>query len=466
MKTSIFLFAAFAAIAAFAGQDEEPTPSETWNKGVAEYLAGDVTNALATIKPLTLERTHGARASELAGALEFAEARGLQQADDPAAAAERYAAAAAGFQRAAFAAEGADTPALRNLSRTIRPLEDAKAQARTRAAAKRFEGQSPDKIVAEAQRDAVKMLADYPSALEKRPADAIAAAEAMAKRAERLADVWAPLESAVAASVTNEQVAVELRKRIDGGREAARDAAAKMEDLDPSGGSALAAVEKNLFDFHTMLILPPEAIAESARATTNAFANLPQENGRNWNAVAPAFTSVFRAKFPQWLEMFEQQQSQASTNYVPLTAEAKEEIIRLAEETGNLQMSLADPSPATLTAWAGQGWEKEDVYTNVLAKIARIEGLLPKPPQDANQQQQQQQENPQQQQNPQDEPQNDERQQDDSQDEQQQPQEEQPYDDDAAEALMQRAQERNDEHEEEKKARLMNAPLSPNERDW
>ena len=36
---------------------------EIWNRGYDYWKAGDMTNALATLQPLTLSRTHGARAA-------------------------------------------------------------------------------------------------------------------------------------------------------------------------------------------------------------------------------------------------------------------------------------------------------------------------------------------------------------------------------------------------------------------
>ena len=49
------------------------TDGEVWNKGVDYYRAGDTTNALATLRPLMLRRTHGARAAEVVGAIRHAD---------------------------------------------------------------------------------------------------------------------------------------------------------------------------------------------------------------------------------------------------------------------------------------------------------------------------------------------------------------------------------------------------------
>ena len=46
------------------------TDGEVWNQGVEYWRAGDMTNALATLRPLMLSKTHGARASEVVGAIQ------------------------------------------------------------------------------------------------------------------------------------------------------------------------------------------------------------------------------------------------------------------------------------------------------------------------------------------------------------------------------------------------------------
>ena len=51
------------ALAAFLLAATEPamTDGEVWNEGVSFYRDGDVTNALKTLRPLLLSKTHGAR---------------------------------------------------------------------------------------------------------------------------------------------------------------------------------------------------------------------------------------------------------------------------------------------------------------------------------------------------------------------------------------------------------------------
>ena len=60
------------ALAAFLLAATEPamTDGEVWNEGVSFYRDGDVTNALKTLRPLLLSKTHGARAAEVIAKLE------------------------------------------------------------------------------------------------------------------------------------------------------------------------------------------------------------------------------------------------------------------------------------------------------------------------------------------------------------------------------------------------------------
>ena len=60
------------ALAAFLLAATEPamTDGEVWNEGVSFYRDGDVTNALKTLRPLLLSKTHGARAAEVIAKLD------------------------------------------------------------------------------------------------------------------------------------------------------------------------------------------------------------------------------------------------------------------------------------------------------------------------------------------------------------------------------------------------------------
>ena len=68
VRISIFAVVAlcggFARVGgAYAAEEKAPeTDGEIWNRGVDLYREGNMTNALAVLKPLILSKTHGARA--------------------------------------------------------------------------------------------------------------------------------------------------------------------------------------------------------------------------------------------------------------------------------------------------------------------------------------------------------------------------------------------------------------------
>ena len=204
---------------------------------------------------------------------------------------------------------------------------------------------------------------------------------------------------------------------------------------------------------------PPQLNAAGILNQTNAYNDVKRTDGFDWQKDALDTTRAFRAKFPAWAQQkaqeIQQKIQQGNTNAVPFAAEQQEEITRLAAEVETMQgeMVKAALPPRQL---------------EILEKLARIRELLPKDDGGSNNQQQQQQQqdqNKDQQQDPQDQQQDpqDQQQEDKPQDKEQA---QEPQDQKDVEDLLRKVQERSDEHENEKKARLRNAPLSPNDRDW
>ena len=213
---------------------------------------------------------------------------------------------------------------------------------------------------------------------------------------------------------------------------------------------------------------------EDLVAQSNAWMDVEAFNGRGWQQDALDYTRAFRAKFPMWAKMYEQQ-AQSDTNMPPFTAEAQAKVSALATELEKKQLATAEkPLPPEQEA--------------AVRIIEQIRELLPKNPngggQNQQQQQNQQNQNNQNQQSQSNDQQNQNQQQDQqsesdprqTEDPQNPPQddgkgdeekEEEPSrEEQELEATLKKAQERNDEHEAEKKARMRKAPLPPNERDW
>ena len=450
------------------------TDGEVWNQGVEYWRAGDMTNALATLRPLMLSKTHGARASEVVGAIQQMRMREAA-AQDPAAASAAAEDAASAMQIALRAAPD-DPRAQRNFTRATDRVAELREEAHVKSVLAASQGQGPDQQLGAAVKQARAMMESASGVLTNDAPRALALSEAMSREAERLADVWIPLKEgmvqAMAQNATNQQQLAYAVNEIEAAREATKKAATSLADLDPAAQTQLAQAEGALTKFWKFVVMPPAAIDESIIAQTNAFIDAAKINGRAWQPEALDFIKAFRARFPEWAQQYEQQ-AQADTNKPPFTKEAQAEINALAGEVEKIQISnlKSEDPPSMLDA---------------LKKMERIRELLPKDKNGGNGQNNQQQNQDQQQtRNQQNKDQNqdkdknkdqddkkdqqqDQQQQEQKQDEQKQQDEEkkeQPKDEEV-EALLQKAQDRNDQHENEKKARMKKVPLSPNERDW
>lgn len=467
--------AAEIAAAELAGAKGYEAPAEAqlsereiWNKGYDYWAAGDMTNALATVRPLMLSRNYGARASEMAGAILSAQAK-AKRAEEPEAAA-KLAGEAAEAMQIALRANPQDARANRNFTRAADPVAELRETAHVAKVLKEAQGKQPDALLGEAVREARALMAAQSGVLTNAPGTALALSEALAARAAKLSDVWIPVKQGVIQAVTNQEQAAVIVGDIEAARDATKRSAELLEDMEPDAGATLGAAETAATRFWKMTIMPPGALDEGLTSQTNAFLDLPAYNNRAWQGEALDWTRAFRAKFPQWAQQYEQQ-AQADTNKPPFTKEQQAEIAKLAEEVEKLQAELAKS-------------ELPPKQQEALEKLARIKELMPKDNSGQGQNNQQQNPPPQNDQDKKDDNKDKNRNQDqnqdkndqqknDGQDEQEQKQEEKernaendPKNDKEVEDLLRKAQERSKEHEDEKKARMRRMPPSPNERDW
>ena len=444
------------ALAAFLLAATEPatTDGEVWNEGVEYYRAGDVTNALRVLRPLILTKSHGARAAEVVAKLEY-EKGSLEE--------------AANAAQIALRAAPEDAKANRNFTRATDRLPAIREEEHLKSVLKAAEGKDPGAMLLAATKDCRALMAESGAYRTNRAEKAVALADALSKRAERLSDSWIPVRELIAQSVTNEEQAATISAQIDAARKKTKEAAKKLGDLDPEAYPLLSDAEHDFTRFVKLTVMPPAAMDEDLAAQSNAWLDVEAFNGRSWQQDALDYTRAFRAKFPAWARAYEQQ-AQSDTNKPPFTAEDQAKVSALATELEKIQLGCVDKSLPP---------EQE----KALEIINEIRELLPKDPNGGGQNQQQQQKNDQQQnQNQQQQQQNQDQQQGQrqQQDEQQdqgddknddnrdEPDEgdQQDAEDQEVEAVLKKAQERSDEHEAEKKARMRRAPLPPNERDW
>ena len=429
----------FALAFLLAAVEPAMTDGEVWNDGVDYYRAGDVTNALKTLRPLILTKTHGARAAEVVAKLEY-ERGNLEE--------------AANAAQIALRAAPDDAKANRNFTRATDRLPAIREEEHLKAVLKAAEGKDPGAMLLAATKDCRALMAESGAYRTNRAEKAVALADALSKRAERLSDSWIPVRELIAQSVTNEEQAATISAQIDAARKKTKDAAKRLSDLDAEAYPLLSDAEHDFTRFVKLTIMPPAAMDEDLIAQSNAWLDVEQFNGRSWQQDALDYTRAFRAKFPAWARAYEQQ-AQSDTNKPPFTAEDQAKISGLATELEKLQMECVEKS-------LPPSQEK------ALEIINEIRELLPKDPNGGGQNQQQQQKNDQQQGQQQQQDEQQDQGDDKNDDNKDEPDEgdQQDSEDQEVEAVLKKAQERSDEHEAEKKARMRRAPLPPNERDW
>ena len=485
--TSAIAFMAMVTSTAFCADEVVPeTDGEIWNRGVDLYRAGNHTNAWAVLKPLILSKTHGVRASELVGAIEFAD--GLkcdgEGCEKPLASLES---AASDFQ-IALRSNPADPRMNRNFTRAADRLPELREQARVEKVMKELGQQDPGSLLGAGVKDVRALLKEFPAALTNDARRTVPMCDAMAKRAEKLNDTWIAVKAGVAQSVTNEQQAMTINAQVEEARNATELAAVALSDINPDAQEHLKKAETSFTRFWKLAILPPTACDESMLSQTNELLKVENEYGRDWQNEALEFTQALRAKFPMWAQAYEQQ-AQADTNKPPFTKEAQAEISALATEVEKIQIELQKSKAEAgkiERKGGGKAAESAAKQFDALKKLARIKELLPK---DNNggggQNQNQQNQNQQNQNKDQNKDENKDKNQDNQQDQQNQEQQQENQDekkeqeekkssadeqekknDDQVEDLLRRAQERSDQHDADKKARMKKAPLPANERDW
>lgn len=449
---AVFAIVAVAAAVAYGEEPGAATDGEIWNEGVGYYRDGNATNALRVLRPLLLSKTHGARAAEVVAKLEHDAGR----LDESAAAAQ-----------IALRASPDDAKANRNFTRATDGLARYRETKRINDVLKAAQGKDPVGALVAATHEARDLFVQSGSYRTNAPARAVALADALSRRALKLADTWIPLREAIATTVTNEQQLAAVISSLDSAEAATRKAADQLEDMDGDAYDAMSGVESDFTRFMKQMIPPPQAIAEDEMSQSNAWQDVEAFNGRDWQHDALDYTRTFRAGFPAWARAYEQQ-AQADTNKPPFTAEDQAKVSALATELEKLQIECCEKS-------LPPNQEK------ALDIIRAIREALPKDNSgggQGQQQNQQQDKNQNQQQEQQQQDGNDQQESDQRQDQDPQQQEgegedgkdgedsQDNPDDEELQAIFKKAQERSDEHEADEKARMRKTPTRPDERDW
>lgn len=453
MKSLVICLLSFVLLA--RADETSVTDGEVWNEGVEYFRNNDVTNALRVLRPLMLSKTHGARAAEVVAKLEY-DRGNLEE--------------AAGAAQIALRAAPEDAKANRNFTRATDGLPEARETRRINAILQAAQGKDPGAMLLAATKDARQLMAEAGSYRTNAPARAVALADALAKRAEKLADTWIPVREVIAQSVTNEEQAATIIQQISEAQTKTKGAAKELGDLGEGGYAAMSDVEHDLTRFLKLTVMPPAAVDEGLLSQSNAWQDVEDFNGRKWQQDALDYTRAFRSKFPAWAQAYEQQ-AQSDTNKPPFTKEAQDRISALATELEKLQIECCSKAlPPSQEKAIDILNEIRELLPKDNSSQSSQQSQQSQSPQDQNRQQQnqdrQQQNQNQDQQSDQKQDQDPNRQQDQDKPDDQNRQEEEKEEDQELEATLKKAQERNDEHEAEKKARMRKAPLPPNERDW
>lgn len=348
---------------------------EVWNRGYDFWKAGDTTNALTTLRPLTLSRTHGARAAEVVGALrqadraaELAKAKAATDVQAGEAALEPLRRACAAAEESAAMMQLAlrkapdDPRANRNFTRAVTGLRDLRDELHVAEVLARAKGQDPKALLTKAAHDALALLHGQEALLTNEAVRAVAQGDALARRANELADALIPLKQQILQTVTNEQQAATLVGDVEATRDRTLRAVEQLEDLSPDAAESVAAVESAFHRYWKGVLDPPTALAEGLRAQTNAVARAARENGRDWQQEAAEFSQIFNAGLQGWVQQVCAQDVPAASNRPPFTVEVAQDVAAAMQEIAKKQAGLVkDPKPeeqAQLLAGLGRVRER------------------------------------------------------------------------------------------------------------
>ncbi len=442
--------AAAAFISAARGADREEADSYRYNAACAYWQEQDTENAIMQLRTLLTSKTYRARAGELLGKILLEKAK-AEMAENPANGIKDLDEAATAFQRALR-----DTPQderrQRNLTRAVDTLPQARENAHIAKVLEKH-GQTPGDSLMDRMLQEQRAIAEAAATLFTNDAPVmITKAEELTRRQKELSDLWIPLKQHMLQAVTNQQQQAFLANQIELVRDSMKGAADALQDLLPESTYETERLQPLVYPFWQAVAMPPSLIDENIICQSNAIQSIGALylKDRDTQSEALALTGLFRQRFPEWCQQY-QQQSQSDTNMPPFTAEDQAKIESIAEHTEKLQREIIEQKPPAI--------ENRALQVQALKNLLEIRELLPKKPNQNQQQQEQQQEQQEQQQEQKPEPKQEEEQ-------QEQPKEQKPETPQDVQETLRRALEREKEHERDKQERMRKIPIAPGERDW
>lgn len=323
---------------------------DVWNKGYDYWKAGDMTNALATLRTLTLSRTHGARAAEVVGAIRHAEREAELAKERNAAEVHAEGAALEPLRRACAAAEESasmmqlalrrspDDPRVnRNFTRATAGVTELRDKLHVEEVLAQSKGRDPKQMLTEASREALALLKAQSGVLTNEASLAVSQSESLARRTNKLADALIPLKRQVLESVTNEQQAATIVGDVEATRDVTLRAAEQLEDLSVDAGESLAKAETAFHRYWKGVLDPPTALEEGLKAQTNALARVEPENNRDWQQEAAEFSQIFNNGLPAWVQQVCAQDMPTASNKPPFTVEVAQTVGAAMQELAKKQ---------------------------------------------------------------------------------------------------------------------------------
>ncbi len=343
-RQSFVVFAALSASLALESFSSGLSPdSEAWNKGVDYYNNGDTTNTVLTLEPLLDSRTHRAKAAEVLAKLEFDEAR-KPDATNVLERLER----AASYAQIALRAQPEDKRFKDNFATAVADIPKLRREIESRridAFVEQFKDTPPARFLKESIAESRRLLdkIEEIKAASTNDADkAIKIAAECGRQVKDLSDRWMVLKNKSDLAVTNQ---FETARKIDQCHKKALSAARKCGDFDFDARYDLSEVEDGFTSLHKSVVNPPEAMEEVVYSLSNKCVNAAFENGRSWMKEAVDYTDSFRSKFPEWAKE-QELLANANTNKPPFDAAVQAKIMNYSDELARLQKEcLKNPSP-------------------------------------------------------------------------------------------------------------------------
>ncbi len=469
-----------------------------YNAGIALFKAGKYREAAELMQDvMQADKENNTDSSMGLGACLFKEADSQkEQTADELAQKEQLLRESGEAFKTAVRADSDDAVARRNLAVVLDAMPDAEQKAKTAKLLADYEKTSPGELADKMLLEQRQLIKDIQQSLTNDSPGRIAQLENLSRRQKENADLWIPLKGKLLNAISQQPASTNVQHQVaainqlaEATRDSMTTASEKLKDLDPAGYNSAAASGAAVYNIWTAIVPYQLVLQEDMRRQSNAIVCAQDVIGGNEEKKKPAtqdqretekltglFVNRFSASVPEGGEQQKMNNQQAAgkdqqptINAPGITAETRQKILELADQTGQLQANAA--RAADKEDFAGALPDEQKSFD----LLKEIEKLLPK-----NQNQQQQKQDKQQQDQKQ---QNQDEKKDQKSDKKQQPQPQKQNDKqeqkkeaqqqekkdstpDDVKKVLEKALQREKDHEAELRRRNQQIPPSAIDRDW